>query len=126
VANEFVGHGRKEKSKPRPFKSERVGHPEKLNQFLGVDVLEWYYPTVRIRQVKNAKGWATVGAIQNQAVIFHEALHGFTGLFDSNPFTGSVTLESALGISYNPVSSVITDYLRVNVLGGGSTDTCGN
>ncbi len=31
VANEFVSHGRKEKSKPRPFKTERVGHPEKLN-----------------------------------------------------------------------------------------------
>ena len=68
----------------------------------------------------------SVGAVQNQAVIFHEALHGFTGLNDSNPVRGVVTLESALGISYNPVSAVITDYLRINVLGGGSTDTCGN
>jgi hypothetical protein len=50
VANEFVGHGTKEKSNPRPFKPERVGHPEKLNperqnQSLSVDVLEWYHPT---------------------------------------------------------------------------------
>jgi hypothetical protein len=50
VANEFVGHGTKQKSKPRPFKTERAGHPEKRNQSLGVDVLEWYYPIVRVRQ----------------------------------------------------------------------------
>jgi len=42
VANEFVGHGAEEKSKPRPFNPERVGHPEMLTQSLGVDVLEWY------------------------------------------------------------------------------------
>jgi len=29
---------------------ERVGHPEKLNQFLGVDVLEWYHAIVNARQ----------------------------------------------------------------------------
>jgi hypothetical protein len=40
VANELVGHGRQEKSKPRPSKPERVGHPEKQNQFLSVDVLK--------------------------------------------------------------------------------------
>jgi hypothetical protein len=51
VANEFVSHG-EEKSKPRPFKPERVGHPERLNQFLRVDVLEWYHPTVGARQQK--------------------------------------------------------------------------
>jgi hypothetical protein len=43
------------KSKPRPFKTERVGHPEKPNQFLGVDVLEWYHATVRIRQQKKCE-----------------------------------------------------------------------
>ena len=42
VVNEFVCHGRKVQPKPRPFKRERVGHPEKLNQFLSIDVLEWY------------------------------------------------------------------------------------
>jgi hypothetical protein len=55
VANEFVGHGSEEKSKPRPFKHERVGHPEKQNQFLGVDVLEWYHPCVSYRQEKKPR-----------------------------------------------------------------------
>jgi hypothetical protein len=30
--NEFDGHGTEEKSKPRPFKTERVGRPEKLDR----------------------------------------------------------------------------------------------
>jgi len=55
VANEFVGHGTKLKSKPRPFKTERVGHPKKLNQSLGVDVLEWYHPIVSVRQQKRGE-----------------------------------------------------------------------
>jgi tetratricopeptide (TPR) repeat protein len=52
VADEFVGHGRKEKSNPRPFKSERVGHPEKQNQSHSDDVLEWYHPCAGCRQEK--------------------------------------------------------------------------
>jgi hypothetical protein len=52
VANQFLSHWMAEKSKPRPFKPERVGHPEKLNQSLGVDVLEWYHPIVRVSQQK--------------------------------------------------------------------------
>jgi hypothetical protein len=52
LSNEFVSRGTQEKSKPRPFKAERVGHPERLNQFLGVDVLEWCHPTVRVCQFK--------------------------------------------------------------------------
>src|SRR6266581_3189925 len=55
VANGFVGHRRKEKSKPRPFKTERVGHPERLNQSLGDDVLEWYHPIVNARQQKKCE-----------------------------------------------------------------------
>jgi hypothetical protein len=31
-------------SKPRPSKSGRVGHPEELNHYPSVDVLEWYDP----------------------------------------------------------------------------------
>jgi hypothetical protein len=38
--------------KPRPFKAERVGHPEKPNQSLGVDVLQWYHSIVNERQQK--------------------------------------------------------------------------
>jgi hypothetical protein len=71
VANDFVGRGEQEKSKPRPFKPERVGHPEQQNQSLGVDhpeqrnqslrvdVLKWYHPTVLAGNKKNTKGWAT-------------------------------------------------------------------
>jgi hypothetical protein len=64
MTNEFVGHGNSEKSKPRPSKSERVGHPErqspeKQNRFLSKDVQEWYHPTVRLCQQKKAKRWAT-------------------------------------------------------------------
>jgi hypothetical protein len=55
LTNEFVGHGTKLKSKPRPFKTERVGHPEKLNQSLGVDVLEWYHLIVSVRQQKRGE-----------------------------------------------------------------------
>jgi hypothetical protein len=52
VANEFVGHGNQEESRPRPSKSERVGHPEeqspkKQSQYRRVDLLKWYAPTVR-------------------------------------------------------------------------------
>jgi len=37
---------------PDPLKAERVGHPERQKQFLGVDVLEWYHAIVRVRQQK--------------------------------------------------------------------------
>ena len=55
VPNGFVGHGRQEKSKPRPSKPERVGHPEKQNQFLSIDVLEWYHAVVRARQAEKRR-----------------------------------------------------------------------
>jgi hypothetical protein len=59
MANELVGHACKEKSKPRPFGSpQRVGHPKRLNQFLDVDVLEWYHAFVTKDQAQNAQGWA--------------------------------------------------------------------
>jgi hypothetical protein len=32
MADEFVGHGTKGKSKPRTVETERVCHPERLNQ----------------------------------------------------------------------------------------------
>ena len=50
LPNEFVSHATQEKSNPRPFKPERVGHPEKLNRFLGDDVLEWCYSLARVCQ----------------------------------------------------------------------------
>jgi hypothetical protein len=53
VTNEFVGHGRIEKPKPRPSKGGRVGHPEEQrpgkckSQYLVDDVQEWYYSTAK-------------------------------------------------------------------------------
>jgi hypothetical protein len=56
MANEFVSHGTKEKSKPRSFEEpQRVGHPEKLNQSLGMNVLEWYQFSVFVRQLENTR-----------------------------------------------------------------------
>ena len=34
---------------PRPFKPKKAGQPERLNQSLNVDVLEWHHPIVRPR-----------------------------------------------------------------------------
>ena len=56
LSNEFVGHETKQKSKPRPFKPQRVGHPKRLNQSLRVDILEWYHPIVQVREQKTRKG----------------------------------------------------------------------
>jgi hypothetical protein len=74
------------------------------------------------KQINNALG-ATDGAKQNQATIFHEALHGSTGLFDKSPFAGPVTLESVFGICYQP-SEAITTYLSFHIFGIGAAPTC--
>ena len=34
MANEFVSHGKKEKSKPRPSRSGRIGHPPQVEALL--------------------------------------------------------------------------------------------
>jgi len=52
VSNEFVSHETQEKSRPRPFQPERVGHPENLNQSFIVDILQWYCPIAFIRLSK--------------------------------------------------------------------------
>ena len=48
----------KRSQNPDPFKPKRVGHPEKPNQFLRVDVLEWYHLKVIRRQEEH---WGRVG-----------------------------------------------------------------
>jgi hypothetical protein len=40
--------------------TERVGHPEKPNQFRSVDFLESYHPSVSVRQLNKPKGWPPV------------------------------------------------------------------
>jgi hypothetical protein len=48
----LIRGARREPQNRDPFETERVGHPERLNPSLGVDVLEWYHPMVRARQQK--------------------------------------------------------------------------
>jgi hypothetical protein len=43
---------------PDPFETERVGHPKKPIQSLGVEVLEGYHLNVKRRQEEN---WGGVG-----------------------------------------------------------------
>jgi hypothetical protein len=52
-----------------PSKNQRVGHPEEPNQLLSLDVLEWYYSIVGIRQEENARGFATRHPTQNQSLL---------------------------------------------------------
>jgi len=54
---------------------------------------------------------------ENEALIFHEALHPFSGLFDYSIFTGARTLESVLGTATCAKSIVITNYLLTNIFG---------
>ena len=73
-------------------------------------------------QINKALGTAD-GAKQNQAMIFHEALHGSTGLADGSPFAGPVTLESVFGICFQP-SVAITNYVLFHLFGIGAAPTC--
>jgi hypothetical protein len=72
--------GTEEKSKPRPFKPEWVGHPEKLNQSHSVDVLEWCHPNVISRQEEN---WERQGHCMIQAILQEsEVIRGITMIFN--------------------------------------------
>ena len=54
----------------------------------------------------------TQGAILNEATLFHEALHGFTGLDDS-------ALSTTLGVNTDTLGSVaISYYLEQKCFGG--------
>ena len=44
-----------ERQNPDAFETERVGRPKMPNQSLGVDVLEWYDPSVSYLQDKNRR-----------------------------------------------------------------------
>ena len=57
VANGMLDHGATQP--PTLRKTPKVGHPKKQNQLLGVDVLEWDYPGLKIRQPKTEKECAT-------------------------------------------------------------------
>ncbi|MGH9735795.1 MAG: hypothetical protein ACRD8A_14535 [Candidatus Acidiferrales bacterium] len=66
---------------------------------------------------------ATPGGTLNEAAIFHEALHGFTGWLDRSLIGPS--LMGAFDIDFGEPSEDISFYLEDNVLGGGP-HTCGN
>jgi hypothetical protein len=60
--------------------------------------------------------------VLNQALLFHEAIHGYTGLMD-------MSLQSAFpGLTIGGPSTNITDYLELNVIPGGARGAavCGN
>lgn len=61
-------------------------------------------------------------AKENQALLFHENLHGATGLVDGSPIGGQITLESAFGCPFAP-SVEISDYILSTILGVG-TNPC--
>jgi hypothetical protein len=54
--------------------------------------------------------------IVNQALLFHEGLHGYTGIWD-------LFLEADFGYGNNAPSCVITDYIELKVWGG-TIPTC--
>jgi len=68
---------------------------------------------------------ATDGGKLNQATVFHESLHGETGLFDNSLIGGQVTLESVFGICYQ-TSFAITEYLNYFIWGVGPAPTYNN
>jgi hypothetical protein len=61
---------------------------------------------------------STPSGVVNQALLFHEGLHGFSGLVDSS-------LMTAFGINPGLSSIEISYYLQDHVLGGGS-HSCAN
>jgi hypothetical protein len=67
----------------------------------------------------------TDGGKLNQATVFHESLHGETGLFDNSLIGGQVTLESVFGICYQP-SFAITEYLNYFIWSVGNPPTYNN
>ena len=65
--------------------------------------------------------------VLNQAVLFHEALHGYTGLFDWNPLSVNGSLESKLlGVTSEVQSVQITYYLEGHVIFGQGATACAN
>ena len=74
-------------------------------------------------QVCGAQG-VTFGLIQDEAMLFHEGLHGYTGLFDTSVVMGDPTLESILGLQPDQDSTEFTKFIRTNLLGGPATNPC--
>lgn len=71
-------------------------------------------PVIYVNPVSVCTAGTSPGTLLNEAMLFHEALHGFTGLYDTD-------LANKLGVStsdYNTYGSTsITYYLESNVFG---------
>jgi hypothetical protein len=59
---------------------------------------------------------STTGSTQIEATIFHEALHGATGVVDTG-LIGVPSLQGAFGICLDDDSTSISDYLAFNIFG---------
>jgi hypothetical protein len=73
----------------------------------------------------NAALGSTPRALENQALLFHEGLHGATGYQDGNALTGG-GLEGVFGICKTDVSFSISEYLGYFTLGVGYAPTYQN
>ena len=59
--------------------TEGVGHPKRLNWSLGVDMLEWYYSNVRVRQLEETrKGGPPAPMLRMSRVYFQSATAHFS------------------------------------------------
>jgi hypothetical protein len=107
--------------KPRPFKPETVGNPERPNQSLGVDVLEWYHLNMIHRQEEN---WGRVGHLPDDAAQQIAAYYALKHLVESGlvvPLRSSIVRNILAGgeaaanvlawgpVIYAEVQAVITE-----------------
>jgi hypothetical protein len=125
----------KSNQNPDPLNPKGSATRKSETRSLGVDVQEWYHPTAMRRQEEKSgkgaspartpsetgKGMLTffdpsqislsLNSPSNQALIFHEALHGKYGLYD-------FALETDFGICTDQGSIQISNYLEKHVFGG--------
>ena len=95
VANQFLAMERREHQNPDPSKTGRVGHPERPNQSLGVDVPEWYDPTVSVRQQKKCERVGHPPVIGSKPRLI--TLSGLAGVVSSRRALSSARKNSKAG-----------------------------
>ena len=83
----------------------------------GTGILTYFNPSA-----VNPSVGTTAPAKENQAMLFHEGLHGATGLLDGSPFTGG-GLKGTFGISSAQSSFAITEFLGYFIFAVGTAPT---
>ena len=69
-------------------------------------------PVIYVRPVSVCTAGTSPGTLLNESILFHEALHGYTGLNDNALIQGlGITDEGTYG------STSITYYIELNILG---------